>query len=495
MKKTLFVAAFLLLVSQVSMAQEHKYDKELWAAIDARPTPEWFADAKFGIFIFWGPYSVPAWSPAGTYSEWYQYWYQTHSVFGNNNPDPEAIPEFQKKAFGDESNFYDFGPMFKAELYDPEEWADLFKRAGAKYSVLSSKHHDGFTLWPNEHAQDAREFEWNAGSVGPKRDLVGPYIEALHKVGLKAGIYYSLYEWYHPWYTSGSDKFVTDHYFPQFKDLASKYPIDLMYGDGEWDHDDSYWRSGELITWLYNESPIKDRVLINDRWFKGCRYNHGSYYTTEYDVNEQMDTSNKPWEECRGIGTSFGYNRAENIEDYATSKELILTLSDIVSRGGNLLLSASPAADGKIPPIMQERLLQMGHWLDLYGEAIYGTRRWVRSCQWSEGSRNIDLRGDKAYITSDYILRLTLNPQPGEAKKEVFFTTKDKAVYVIFPNWPGKSFTLKDMPFSNVKATLMGADKSLKAEKRGKDIVLTFPPYDITWELPAEAYVVKLQSK
>lgn len=469
-----------------------KYEAN-WESLDQRPTQEWFGDAKFGIFIHWGPYSVPAWSPAGTYTEWYQFWLQQHNIFGNNKPNKDAIPNLQKSVYGDESNYYDFGKMFKAELYDPAEWAELFKNAGAKYVILTSKHHDGFTLWPNKHAQDGRGFAWNAKDVGPKKDLVGPYVDAMREAGLKAGLYYSLYEWYHPWYYPlGKDnkKFVDEHYHPQFKDLVNKYAPDLIYADGEWDKGDDYWKSNELIQWLFNESPCKDYVVINDRWYSGCRHKHGSYMSTEYETH---GVEGHLWEEIRGIGTSFGYNRDEDLADYASGKQLILMLSDIVSMGGNLCLNVGPRADGKIPVIQQQRLMEIGNWLKINGEAIYGTKPYTRSCQWSKGNRDIKLKkdGDK-YITADYIERETLYPAKGDAVKEMFFTTKGDVLYAILPQWKDK-VTIKDLQLKNgAKITLLGADAKCNWKKSGKDIVVTMPESDMTWNIDKNAFVLKI---
>lgn len=482
-----------ILISFAIQAQDKKYEAT-WESIDSRPVPEWFGKAKFGIFIHWGPYSVPAWSPKGTYTEWYQRWWYTNSIFGNNNPQANAIPDFQKKTYGDESSYYDFAKLFKAELYNPTEWADLFKRAGAKYVILTSKHHDGFTLWPNKHSNDARYFPWNAKVIGAKRDLIKPYMKAMRSAGLKAGLYYSLYEWYHPWYQSRSDKFVKEHYHPQFKDLVNNYSPDLIYADGEWNDEDSYWHSNELLAWLFNESPCGKDVVINDRWFKGCRFKHGGYYTTEYDAKSVE--SKHPWEEIRGMGLSFGYNRDENIEDYNSAKTLVLMLCDIVANGGNLCLNVGPSSDGKIPVIMQERLLQMGAWLDVNGEAIYDTKPWERAYQWSKGSRDFNFKEGKAYIEGDYILKQTVEPIKGKAVKEIFFTKKGKYVYAILPKWYGKSVDIKNIkPLKNSRIKLFGVEQDLKWIQKGKGIVVELPDYDPNWKLPDYAYTLKIKLK
>ena len=495
MKKIIFQLTIIIFIASTIVQAQKKYDAN-WESLDSRPTPEWFSDAKFGIFIHWGPYSVPAWSPAGTYTEWYQHWWYSHSIFGNNKPDKDAIPNLQKKLYGEESSYYDFGKLFKAELYDPAEWAELFKNSGAKYVILTSKHHDGFTLWPNEHAQDGRHFKWNAGEVGAKRDLVGPYMDAMRDAGLKAGLYYSLYEWYHPWYYPlGNDnkKFVDDHYHPQFKDLVNRYKPDIIYADGEWDKPDSYWKSAELVQWLYNESPCKDYVLINDRWFKGSRHKYGGYYTTEY-MREQLDLP-KAWEEIRGIGLSFGYNRDEDLEDYATAQELVLMLCDIVSMGGNLCLNVGPSADGKIPVIQQQRLMEIGSWLKINGEAIYDTEKYKTSWQWSEGSQKFKLRKDgDSYTTADYILRQTIDQQPGKAVKELFFTQNDEAVFAIAPKWPGQSLIINDMLLKqSSKIMLLGPDIELVWNQNGKNIEVEIPTYHPEWKISDYAYTFKIK--
>ena len=152
----------------------------------------------------------------------------------------------------------------------------------------------------------------------------------------------------------------------------TRYKPAIIFSDGEWDMESKDWRSEELLAWLFNESAVKDQVVVNDRWGKDCRHKHGGYYTTEYAAGMKDDSH--AWEESRGMAYSYGYNRAENIDDYKTGREFIMVLVDLVSRGGNLLLDIGPTADGRIPVIMQQRLLEIGDWLKVNGEAIYGSR-------------------------------------------------------------------------------------------------------------------------
>ena len=160
---------------------------------------------------------------------------------------------------------------------------------------------------------------------------------------------------------------------PQFKDLVTKYKPSIIFSDGEWELSDTAWKSEELLAWLFNESPVAKEVVVDDRWGSNTRgKNTGATYTTS-EYGSGMDAS-VIWEESQGIGHSYGYNRNEKLEDYKSSHDLILMLVDIVSRGGNLLLDIGPTADGRIPVIMQQRLTDMGNWLQINGEAIYGTR-------------------------------------------------------------------------------------------------------------------------
>jgi alpha-L-fucosidase len=400
-----------------------------WASVDARPTPGWFEDARFGIFIHWGVYSVPAFAPTrdvdiyARYAEWYWKRLTTPDMEGH-----ALFEEFHDRVYGPRTRYQDFAPRFTAEMYDPKAWAEIFARAGARYVVLTSKHHDGFCLWPS-----AESWNWNAVDVGPHRDLAGDLAEAVRAKGLKMGFYYSLYEWFNPLYAADVDRYVETHMLPQMRDLVTRYRPDILWTDGEWDHPSATWRAPEFLAWLFDESPVASTVAVNDRWGKETRALHGGFYTTEYGRIHQRDASGDviphPWEECRGIGHSFGYNRAERLADYASPEKLISLLADTVSRGGNLLLDIGPTADGRIPVIMEERLLQMGHWLETNGEAIYGTRRWR--------------------VTSE-----------GDA---VRYTSREGTVFAIHLGWPGSALTLEaPEPTPATRVRLLGAEGPLK---------------------------------
>ena len=175
------------------------------------------------------------------------------------------------------------------------------------------------------------------------------------------------------------------------------------------------------------------------------------------------------------MGFSYGYNRAENVQHYRTGRELVLMLVDLVSRGGNLLLDIGPTADGRIPVIMEERLTQMGEWLKINGEAIYGTRAWKNTRQWSEGEIP-KVEFNKEFMTPYDVAKLTEAPAGGKASIDAFFTAKNGAVYAILPRWPGRSFMVKDIDAGRIKsATLLGASAPLRWQAAKGGVALEFP--------------------
>lgn len=470
-------------------AAENRYAPN-WESIDRRPSPKWYTDAKFGIFIHWGVYSVPAFAAVNVkgetgYAEWY--WNSlTEGMKLNGKPGHGAMTrQFHQRVFGAQFPYFDFAPMFRAELFDPDRWADVFVRSGAKYVALTSKHHEGFTLWRSAEANRAWGRPWNSVDIGPKRDLVLDLSEAGRRRGLHMGIYYSLYEWYNPLWLADRKRYVAEHMFPQFKDVVNHVKPSIIFSDGEWEMSSEEWRSPELLAWLLNDSPVKDEVVIDDRWGKDTRHKHGGYYTTEYTSGMQLGSH--PWEESRGMGYSYGYNRMETLADYHTDRELLMMLIDIVSRGGNLLLDIGPTADGRIPVIMEERLIQIGNWLRPNGEAIYGTHRWRHPRQFSTGA--IPKFEEKEFMSDYDITKLVDTPPTGYARVDAFLTAKDDAVYAILPRRPGKEIVIDDVEApTGVKVTLLETGQPLPSTRDGKSLRVQFPD-----GLPfRQAYVLKL---
>ena len=465
-----------------------------WESIDKRPCPPWYTDAKFGIFIHWGVYSVPAFAAVNIKDENpYAEWYWNSLTEGKNTTAASghgaATWAFHKRMYGADFAYADFAPMFRAELFDPDRWADLFVKAGARYVALTSKHHEGFALWRSAEANRSWGRPWNSVDIGPKRDLVLDLTEAGRSKGLQMGIYYSLYEWYNPLWLSDKPRYVREHMIPQFKDVVGHVKPAIIFSDGEWELSSAEWHSPEMLAWLFNDSPVAGTVVIDDRWGKDTRHKHGGYYTTEYTSG--MRQSDHPWEESRGMGYSYGYNRNETLTDYHTDRQLLLMLIDIVSRGGNLLLDIGPRADGGIPVVMEERLSQMGDWLRPNGEAIYGTRPWKRASQWSSGTVP---HLEQSEFRSEYdISKLVDEPRAGYARVEAFFTAKGDAVYAIVPRWPDRELVLKDVSARpGSKFALLETGDELTWRTEGKQVVVEWPS-ELRNKVPArQAYVVKM---
>ena len=348
-----FVLMFFMLTGNV-FSQDSAYT---WEALRERPYPQWFKDAKLGVFIHWGIYSVPSYGGAESYGEWFLRGIQTGA---------KTRLDFMKKNYGSDFQYKDFAPLFKAELFDADEWAEIFKGSGAGYIVMVSKHHDGYCLWPSKYAP-----AWNSMENGPGRDFVGELGEAVRKKGLKFGLYYSLPEWNNPlhaWYTDPPDsigRYVEEHMIPQFKELVGTYKPELVFTDGEWFNTAEQWHARELISWYFDQ--VGNNAIVNDRWGQGADI---GFLTPEYSSGGLQ--TNRPWAEVRGLGRSFGLNRNEKLSAYMSSTELIQLFVRTVANGGGLIINVGPAADGQIPLLQQERLRDLGNWININQEAIYG---------------------------------------------------------------------------------------------------------------------------
>ncbi len=431
-----------------------KYENN-WESLNSRPVPDWFGKAKFGIFIHWGLYSVPAYTEKGAYAEWYR-----EQLLNPNTPE-HPVKKFHNRVYSENTKYEDFAAMFKAELFDAKEWAELFRKSGAKYINFVSKHHDGYCMYPSEYA-----WNWNSLDVGPHRDFCMELKEALEGTGVKFGVYHSVYEWVNPLYLKDPEEYALKHLHPMLKELVEKYQPWTLFTDGEWEHPSSTWHSTEFLAWLYNESSVRDLIVPNDRWGNETRGHLGGNFTTEYgyiegDKKIEDVILDRPFEECRGIGKSFGLNRIEKTEDYMSAKELLETLCDLVSKGGNFLLNIGPNADGTIPVIMEERLLQMGEWLRVNGDAIYDTEVYTK-----------------------------------ENQEGIYYTKKDDKIYAILNRFPFGSAILDKVPYSTkLKAKLLSHPVEVKIRENAGKAELLFPvinPDEVTCQW---LYAVELTNK
>lgn len=306
---------------------------------------EWFEDAKLGIFIHWGIYSVD-----GISESW--------SFFNN---------------YINHDNYIKQLDGFTAKNYKPKEWAKLIKQAGAKYTVITTKHHDGISLW-NTKADKAITTVKDAAA---KQDVITPFVQAIQQEGLHTGLYYSLPDWSHPYYdvfTRARKRYelakepnrwnhYVEYYQKQLSELSQQYKPELIWFDGDWEHSAEEWKAKETLALLRKHNP---NIIINSRL-----NHHGDYETPEQGIPVTRPET-KFWELCYTMNDSWGYQPFD--KKYKSPNMIIRTLVDCISMGGNLLLDIGPKADGSIPEEQMNILKQLGRWTNKHATAIYGTR-------------------------------------------------------------------------------------------------------------------------
>jgi alpha-L-fucosidase len=455
------------------------------ASVKQHPVPDWFNDAKLGIFIHWGLYSVPAWAPlTGEYHQviarqgwagWfarnpYAEWY-LNSLRISGSP----THQFHRQTYGERFAYDEFVPRFNAAIqaWNPSEWAELFQQAGARYVVLTTKHHDGFLLWPSR--RPPRKTHYIAS-----RDLVGELAGAVRARGLRMGLYYS----------GGLDWTFDETPIRDIADLFTTIPQSAEYVE----YANAHWRElieryAPAVLWndigyparadlnrlfadYYNRQPdgvVNDRFIqsnfgpllktgltrrlfarllqaaMSRPGFSAPRRGHADYSTPEYSVQPRA-TSFK-WEATRGLGYSFGYNRNEGAEHTLATDKLVRLLVDIVSKNGNLLLNVGPRADGTISELQRERLTGLGQWLAVNGEAIFGARPWRRAeCRTTDG---LDVR----------------------------FTQKDNALYAILLDRPqANRVTLPSLQaIAGTRVQLLGHAGELEWKQDGRNLTIPLP--------------------
>lgn len=336
-----------------------------WKSLDSRSSPDWYDDAKFGIMIHFGVYS------ATIGSEWF--WMDWRRgmpelvAYVNTNKHPGFT-------------YQDYANEFKAELFDANEWVNIFEEAGARYVVITAKHHDGFTLYPSSFSPN-----WNSIDIGPHIDFLSELSDAVRSSSsMKFGIYYSLMEWFHPLYLKDKSvkgirqDYVSQKMIPELKEIVQLYAPEIVWADGDWEMTDTYWKSKDFLSWLFTNSSVKDDVVVNDRWGHGIMCKHGSFLTCKDRYNPGVIQSRK-FENVQSMDrNSWGNSPLSPLENILTTKEVIRELVTTVACNGNLLLNVGPNKHGKIGRLFQERLREIGKWLKINGEGIYGSKPWHR---------------------------------------------------------------------------------------------------------------------
>ena len=379
--KKLFIC-LLMMIHFVGMAQQ--LSKKVFVAtqqsLAGRAMPQWFGDAKLGIFIHWGLYSVPAWATPTTtpdkVTDWkafytsnpYAEWYLNSLRIAHS---PTQI--HHQKLYGSAYDYYHFKDSLlqKTKSLTMFSWADLFAKIGAKYVVFTSKHHDGFTMYPSAIINPYK----STTAINSPRDFVGELSRAVRKNGMKFGVYYSggldwtfnetpvTNLWPDLFESMPKQEAYARYADSQYMELIHRYKPDILWNDV------NYPANGNLLnifSALYNANS---EAVINDRWQQYAELTN--FTTPEYKVLDT--TAAQKWETCRGLGYSFGYNQIEGDKELLSSKKLIELLIDVVSKNGNLLLNVGPEADGSIPANQLKRLTDLGNWMSINSEGIYAT--------------------------------------------------------------------------------------------------------------------------
>lgn len=460
-----------------------------WESVQSHEVPEWYRDAKLGIFIHWGLYSVPAWAPqvadsaqlmheqgargmfqTNPYSEWYM-----------NSARVKGSPTWRhhRKTYGDDFEYREFASEFNKATANTNlgELARILGATGAQYVVLTTKHHDGFTLWPSEVAHP------HYTSHQAERDLVGDFTEAVRAEDMRMGLYYSgAYDWSvnNAVMERGSDAILavptdgeyTGYAAAHVRELIERYEPSILWNDIGWPG------GGDLAALIAEYYNSVEDGLINDRWtetpaefgrvatgllrasdnvtrmfwkympqqfkqldFSGAK--HADFVTPEYRSFDEIQED--PWEQTRGIGNSFAYNQNEDPAGLLTVTELIRGFADTVSKNGNLLLGVGPRADGTIPAEQLTVLEGLGKWMNVNGEAILNSRPWHRAL--AETPEGVEVR----------------------------FTTRGEDLYAMLISTPTvRELTLPVSTKTPVAADLLGVGE-LETRAVGSDLTVMLP--------------------
>ncbi|PVD39018.1 hypothetical protein C0Q70_01645 [Pomacea canaliculata] len=390
------VFIFVLGSSFLTCSSAVRYEPN-WNSLDSRPLPPWYDESKIGIFLHWGVFSVPSFI-----NEWF--------------------------------------------------W----------YVVLVTKHHEGFTNWPSKYS-----WNWNAMDVGPNRDLVGELAAAIReKTDIHFGVYHSLFEWFNPLFEEDQrNNFTTQNFvftktMPELYELVNTYKPEIVWSDGDWMVEDTYWNATHFLAWLYNDSPVKDTVVVNDRWGSNIRCHHGGFWNCDDRFVPGHLIPHK-WENSMTLDKySWGYRRNARLSDIYSMDEFIALLVKTVSLGGNILVNVGPTKDGMISPIYEERLTQMGEWLGVNGDAIFGTQPWKY--------------------------------QNDTVNSNVWYTAKkanaSTVVYAIILKWPSTSTMMLGAPSvsSKTKISLLGYNGAFTFTSTGtQGVAIDIPPIPF-YQMPCQ---------
>lgn len=465
----IFIAVIMLLVLNIAdpthSTAQTPY-KPTWNSLKNHSTPQWLKDGKFGIYTHWGIYAVPAQGPNAT-------WYANKLY---NKPEgPER--KYHEATYGplEKFGYKDFIPMFTGEKFNADEWAELFRKAGARFAGPVAEHHDGFAMW------DTKYSEWNAAKMGPKRDIVGELSRAIKKRDMKfvtafhhaeAWFYFPTWDnrydcgdpkysgLYGPIHEKGAlpTKAFLDTWKGKIFEVIDKYDPDFIWFDfGLKLVTDSYKQ--DMLAYFYNHAIAKKKEVVVS--YKGHDLPPGAGLL-DWELGQEPDLTYYDWITDTSIDDGQGWGYVKGL-GFKSVNNLVDNLADRVSKNGYLLLNIGPKPDGSIPEEAKERLLGLGMWLEVNGEAIYGTTTWGIA---AEGPTKLEKPKGNGFNEKNDLLFT------GE---DIRFTIKDKNLYATVLDWPGEKVLIKSLaakgntwaglyPSEIASVTMLGNSKELKWE-------------------------------
>ncbi len=467
-----------------------------WASIGEHPTPKWFKDAKFGIYTHWGIYSVHGVGPNGT-------WY-SHAIYFNQK---SSQYKHHLKNYGplEKFGYKDFIPMFTAEKFDPDEWAGLFKKAGAKFAGPVAEHHDGFSMW------DSKYTKWNSAKMGPKRDVLGELEKSIKKRSMKyvTAFHHAANWWFFPVWDKNLDcgdprysglygpihkkgekpnKAYLDTWYAKLKEVVDKYDPDLIWFDFALGNIREDCRK-KFMAYYYNKAlERKKEVMVT---YKDHDIPVGTGIV-DFELGRMDHLTYHMWITDTSVDDQGAWSYVKDAK-FKSVKRLVNNLIDRVSKNGYLLLNVGPRPDGTIPDGAKKCLYGMGDWLKVNGEAIYGTRPWS---YFGEGPTKLKKEG--GFNEGD---------EMKYTARDIRFTVKANVLYAICLGWPNKTFSIRsvggkmhngfggiDYAFypSEIKSvSMLGMDRNLKWAMSEKGLTITRPD-----KKPCEhAFVFKITRK
>jgi alpha-L-fucosidase len=451
-----------------------------WNSLRNVPTPQWLKDGKFGIYTHWGVYSVPAFGSNGT-------WYANHIY---TMPD-SSERKHHEATYGplEKFGYKDFIPMFTGEKFNADEWADLFQKAGARFAGPVAEHHDGFSMW------DTKYSEWNAAKMGPKKDIVGLLSKAIKKRNMKfVTAFHHAENWfYFANWNKGYDnsdprysglygpiheqsalptKEFLDRWEGKMKEVIEKYEPDFVWFDFGLQLVPD-WYKQDFLAYYYNRAAAQKKEVVVT--YKTHDLPPGAGLL-DLELGQEADLTYYEWitDSTVDNGSGWGYVKGLGFKSVDT---LVDNLVDRVSKNGYLLLNVGPKPDGTIPEEAKERLLGIGQWLKVNGEAIYGTTPWEIAAEGPSRMAAPRATGVRGFNEGNV---------PVYTGQDIRFTAKDNVLYATALDWPGENVLIKSLapsgrswgglyPSEIVSITMLGDGQPLKWEMTKEGLVVETP--------------------